>query len=79
MYAGEDLAFIQALKKVGHFVVLKPMVVTSGRKLEVVEPWDVIGLMLRIAVRGPHYESEKTLDFIYGQRAQECRKRAKSA
>ena len=79
MYAGEDIAFIQALKKVGRFVVLKPMVITSGRKLDVVGPWEVMGLMLRMAVRGPHYESEKTLDFIYGRRAQECRKLAKSA
>jgi len=79
MYAGEDLAFVEALKKVGRFVVLKPMVVTSGRKLDVVGPWEVMRLMLRIAIRGPHYESEKTLDFIYGQRAQECRKLVKPA
>ncbi len=74
MYAGEDLAFIQALKKVGRFVVLRPMVVTSGRKLDVVGPWEVIGLMLRIAIRGPHYESKWVRDILYGRRAQDCRK-----
>lgn len=74
MYAGEDLAFIQALKKVGHFVVLKPMVVTSGRKLDVVGPWEVMTLMLRIAIRGPHYESKWVRDILYGRRAQDCRK-----
>src|SRR5262249_44122270 len=58
LYAGEDIAFVQALKKVGRFVVLKPTVVTSGRKLDVAGPWEVIGLMLRIAIRGPHYESK---------------------
>ncbi|MGH7971470.1 MAG: glycosyltransferase, partial [Limisphaerales bacterium] len=54
LYAGEDLAFIEALKKVGRFVVPKPMVVTSGRKFAVVGPWEVIVLLAKIAVRGPH-------------------------
>src|SRR6266853_1340643 len=51
LYAGEDIAFVKALKKVGRFVVIKPMVVTSARKLNVAGPWEVIGLMLRIALR----------------------------
>ena len=72
--AGEDLGFVLALKKVGRFVVPKPAVVTSGRKLSVVGPWEVVMLLLRAALRGPHYETEKTLDFLYGRRAQESRK-----
>src|SRR3954468_12668540 len=52
LYAGEDIAFVQALKKVGGFVVLKPKVITSGRKLKVAGPREVIGLMFRIALRG---------------------------
>jgi glycosyltransferase involved in cell wall biosynthesis len=79
MYAGEDLAFVQALKKVGRFVVLKPKVVTSGRKLDVVGPWDVIKLALTIALRGPHYESKWVLDILYGRRAQDSRKPVKAA
>ena len=79
MYAGEDLAFVQALKKVGRFAVLKPKVVTSGRKLDVVGPWEVIKLALTIAIRGPCYESKWVLDILYGQRAQNCRKPIKSA
>jgi hypothetical protein len=39
LYAGEDLAFVQALKKVGRFVVPKATVVTSARKLGVAGPW----------------------------------------
>ncbi len=74
MYAGEDLAFVQALKQVGRFVVLKPKVVTSGRKLDVVGPWEVIKLALTIAVRGPRYESKWVYDILYGRRAQDCRK-----
>jgi glycosyltransferase involved in cell wall biosynthesis len=79
LYAGEDLAFVQALKKVGRFVVLKPKVVTSGRKLHVAGPWDVIRLALTIALRGPHYESRWVLDILYGRRAQDCRKPIKTA
>lgn len=74
LYAGEDIAFVQALKKIGRFVVPKPTVVTSGRKLEVAGPWEVIGLMLRIAIRGPRYESKWVLDILYRRRAQDCRK-----
>jgi glycosyltransferase involved in cell wall biosynthesis len=76
--AGEDLAFVLALKKVGRFVVPKPTVVTSGRKLSVVGPWEAIMLLVRIALRGPRYENGKTLDFMYGRRAQECRKPAQT-
>ena len=74
LYAGEDIAFVQALKKVGRFVVLKPTVVTSARKLEVAGPWEVLGLMVRIAIRGPHYDSEWVRDILYGRRAEDCRK-----
>jgi glycosyltransferase involved in cell wall biosynthesis len=79
LYAGEDIAFVQALKKVGRFVVLKPKVISSGRKLDVVGPREVMGLMLTIAVRGPRYESQRVLDILYGRRAQECRKPVKAA
>ena len=79
LYAGEDIAFIQALKKVGRFVVLKPKVLSSGRKLDVVGPWEVLTLMLRIAIRGPRYDSEKIRDMLYGRRAQECKSPIKPA
>ena len=74
LHAGEDIAFVQSLKKVGRFVVLKPKVVSSGRKLNVAGPWEVLGLMLTIAIRGPHYESKRVLDILYGRRAQDSKK-----
>jgi len=74
LYAGEDIAFVQALKKVGRFVVLKPKVISSGRKLNVVGPWEVLGLMLTIAIRGARYESKWVLDILYGRRAQDSKK-----
>jgi glycosyltransferase involved in cell wall biosynthesis len=79
LHAGEDIAFCQALKKVGRFVVPKPTVVSSGRKLDVVGPWEVAGLVLRIALRGPRYENKWVLDILYGQRAQDCRRPGNAA
>ena len=79
LYAGEDIAFVQALKKVGRFVVLKPKVVSSGRKLNVVGPWEVLGLMLTIAIRGARYESQMVLDILYGRRAQDSKNPTKGA
>ena len=79
LYAGEDIAFVRALKKIGRFVVLKPTVVTSARKLDVAGFWEVMGLMLRIAVRGPRYENKWVRDILYGQRAQDCRKQNRAA
>ena len=79
LHAGEDLAFVQALKKVGRFVLAKPTVVTSARKLSAVGFWEAIAVLLAITFRGAHFQSEKTLDFIYGQRAQKCRKQSRAA
>ena len=73
MRAGEDIAFVQALKKVGRFVVLGSAVVTSARKLEIAGPWQVISLLMTIAVRGHRYENPWVIDILYGQRAQKCR------
>jgi len=78
LYAGEDIAFVQALKKVGRFVVLKPKVLSSGRKLNVVSPWQVLGLMVTIAIRGPRYESKWILDILYGRRAQDSKRPVKA-
>ncbi len=74
LHVGEDIAFVQALKKVGRFVLSKPTVVTSARKLNVAGPWEVMGLMLRIAIRGPRYGNPWVRDILYGRRAQACRK-----
>ncbi len=74
LYAGEDLAFVQALKKVGRYVLLGPKVVSSGRKLRVVSPWEVLGLAMTIAVRGPRYESKWVVDLLYGRRAEDSKR-----
>lgn len=38
LMAGEDIALVQEIKKLGRFVVPKPPFVTSARKLEVAGP-----------------------------------------
>ena len=55
-------------------MLTRSRVVTSGRKLHVAGPWEVMGLLLTIAVRGPHYESKWVMDILYGRRAQESKK-----
>lgn len=77
LYAGEDIAFVQSLKRVGKFVVPRPTIVTSARKLAVAGPWDVITLLLKIAIRGPHYDNPWVRDLLYGKRAQDARGTAK--
>jgi glycosyltransferase involved in cell wall biosynthesis len=73
LYAGEDIAFVRALKALGRFVVPGPTVLTSARKLEVAGPWDVVSLMLRIALRGHRYDNPWVRDLLYGQRAHASR------
>ncbi len=76
--AGEDMAFCQAIKKIGRFVVPGPTVITSARKLQVVSPWQVISLLLTIIIRGPKYESDWVIDILYGDRAQASRQQPRS-
>ncbi|HWI59529.1 MAG TPA: hypothetical protein VNZ22_20035 [Bacillota bacterium] len=59
--------------------MLKPKVVSSGRKLNMVGPWEVLGLMLRIAIRGSRYERRWVLDILYGPRAQDSNKPTNAA
>ena len=73
LYSGEDMAFIQALKRVGRFVVPAPTVITSGRKFDVVGLGKAIFLLVKIAVGGRHLESRDRLDIIYGKGAAESR------
>ena len=46
---GEELLFIQALKRQGRFVVPKAVVSTSGRRLQRVRGWRVVPTMFHLA------------------------------
>ena len=43
----------RALKRQGRFVVLREAVTTSGRKLRAHSGWEILGVLTRLALRGP--------------------------
>lgn len=51
-FAGEDVAMSRALARVGRFVLLRPPVWTSARKLDTFTAGEHLALMLRVALRG---------------------------
>ena len=52
-FAGEEIYFSQALKRLGRFVVVRPMVTTSARKAEGRSLWQMTWLAVRIIARSP--------------------------
>ena len=51
-FAGEEVYFTQALKKLGRFRLLADPVVTSGRKLRMYSARDILGVFVGIMFRG---------------------------
>ncbi|MFO0956900.1 MAG: glycosyltransferase [Isosphaeraceae bacterium] len=69
-FAAEEAAFIRQLKRVGPFVVPKPPVITSGRKLRANSARRIIGEAFRWMIAGPEsYRRREGLDLWYGERA----------
>lgn len=65
-FAGEEVYFSWALKKLGRFTILRTPIVTSGRKLRMHSPWKIFGYALRVLVCGPRIvKSRKYLDLWY--------------
>lgn len=66
-FAGEEVFFTVALKRLGKFTILREPAVTSGRKLRMYSGWKVSGRLLSVLFRGPRgVMSRKTLDLWYG-------------
>jgi hypothetical protein len=66
-FAGEEVFFSIALKRLGKFTLLPKRAVTSGRKLGMYSGWKVSGRLLSLLLRGPRgVTSRKTLDLWYG-------------
>ncbi len=78
LFATEELALSQALKRQGRFVVLRQCVITSGRKLRAYSASEILGLLFRIGLRGPMAVRSRNplLDIWYAERRpdpqQEC-------
>ena len=72
LYAGEELALSRALRAHGRFVMLREQVVTSGRKMRTHSFREIMGMMARMAVRGPRVlKSREGLELWYGPRRRE--------
>jgi len=69
LFAGEEIYFSQALKKLGRFRVLAEPVVTSGRKLRMNSVGQILGLSVGIVLRGKQgVRSRDKLDLWYDGR-----------
>jgi glycosyltransferase involved in cell wall biosynthesis len=75
LFAGEEIYFSQALKKLGRFRVLADPVVTSGRKLRMHSARRILGLSVGIVLRGKQgVRSRDKLDLWYdGKRETKAR------
>ncbi len=68
-FAAEEAAFIRALQRHGRFVIPRPTVVTSGRKLRAHSAREFLGIAWNWAVRGPrHFQKRDGLEIWYGER-----------
>jgi len=69
LFAAEEVALSVALRRRGRFVILREHVMTSARKLRTHSWREVLGTLLRLAVRGPRAMREReALELWYGQR-----------
>ena len=77
-FAGEEIYFTQALKKLGRFCLLADPVVTSGRKLRMNSARHVLGRSVGIILRGKRgVRSRDKLDLWYdGKRETKAREPA---
>jgi glycosyltransferase involved in cell wall biosynthesis len=67
-FAAEELGFTRALKRVGRFVIPRPLVITSGRKLKQVSAGTLLNLLVRVALRPADFRRREGLDLWYGPR-----------
>jgi glycosyltransferase involved in cell wall biosynthesis len=66
-FAGEEVFFTVALKRLGKFTLLREPAITSGRKLRMYSVWKVLGGLLSVLFGGPRgVMSRKKLDMWYG-------------
>ena len=65
-FAGEEVFFTVALKRLGKFTLLREPAITSGRKLRMYSCWKIFGRLLSLLFHGPRgVMSRKKLDLWY--------------
>lgn len=68
-FAAEELFFRNALRRLGKFVIPRPLVITSGRKLRTHSGVEILRTLLNIGWRGPKALGRREgLDVWYGER-----------
>src|SRR5262249_6952310 len=66
-FAGEEVFFTVAVKRLGKFTLLREPAITSGRKLRMYSVWKVLGGLFSVLFGGPRgVMSRKKLDMWYG-------------
>jgi glycosyltransferase involved in cell wall biosynthesis len=75
-FAGEEIYFTLALRKLGRFILLRPPVVTSGRKLRLYPAGRIVRRLLAITFSGPGViMSRQKLDLWYGGEREQASER----
>jgi glycosyltransferase involved in cell wall biosynthesis len=73
-YGAEEIIMSRALKRQGKFVILKQKVTTSARKLRTHSLREVLGLMARLAGRGPKaLRKREGMELWYAERRDDPR------
>ncbi len=67
-YAGEELFFARALKRLGRFELTRSPVITSGRKARTFAARDILGLFWRGLISPSVMKDRARLGFFYGPR-----------
>lgn len=67
-YAGEELYFARALKRLGRFELTRSGVITSGRKARTFTARDILGLFWRGLITPSVMKDRARLGFFYGPR-----------
>lgn len=74
-FGAEEIIMSRALKQQGQFVILKQAVTTSARKLRTHSLREVLGLMARLAGRGPKaLRQREGMELWYAERRDDARK-----
>lgn len=69
LFAAEEAAMSRALRRHGRFVILREQVITSGRKLRAYSAYEVLGLLIRLALSGGKATRRREgLNIWYGPR-----------
>ena len=69
LFAAEEAAMSRSLRRQGRFVVLREQVLTSGRKLRAYSAYEVLGLLIRLALSGKNAVRRRDgLEIWYGPR-----------